>query len=76
MEVNLAAANSMLSFVLKCENPKLAPSFMQHFFGALVCSDMEGSSLDISTSIVLHATGVSKTNSKFYYPLIITIIIL
>ena len=36
VEVNLAVANSMLSFILKCENPKLAPYFMQHFFGALV----------------------------------------
>lgn len=41
VEVNLAAANSMLSFVLKCENAKLAPPFMQHFFGALVCCDIK-----------------------------------
>ena len=39
VEVTLAVANSMLSFVLKCENPKLAPNFMQHFFGALVRID-------------------------------------
>ena len=57
VEVNLAAANSMLSFVLKCENPKLAPSFMQHFFGALVCSDIKDKIMSV---VVLHVS----TNCK------------
>lgn len=35
-EVNLSVTNSMLSFILKSENAKLAPHFMQYFFGALV----------------------------------------
>ena len=36
MEVTIAVANAMLSFVLKCENPKQAPSFLKHFFKTLV----------------------------------------